>query len=413
MRRTMRVVVLGLLTVTMSAASAAAEDARWVQYVPGGIEARAITDKAQCPPAAIDNVAIPMRTRSEPGGDFPIRVCSLPITPGAKLVTIDGIPVPLPVARPNRILLIGDTGCRLKDTLVQACNDSVLWPFQVGADVASTLRPDLVIHVGDFYYRETACPAGNLGCAGSPFGDTWASWRADFFSPARLLLETTPCERGGIGWVRTLDPYPYDPKAGRYGCLKTADPFVVDIGGVSVVVMDTASAREERADEQEAALYREQFKSVAKLAPSGIVWLAFHRVIWSTDGTEVPEKSGGDNKTLALAAKGNIPANVQLMLNGHHHKFEVDAYVEDIPVAIISGHGGDLLSPNAPTNPVGLVVNGMDIKAGIAKPRTFGFSMLERTPDAAPGQWTITDYGTHGQPFGRCRIDGRSVDCGN
>jgi len=137
----MRVVVLGLLTVTMSAASAAAEDARWVQYVPGGIEARAITDKMQCPPAAIDNIAVPMRTRSEPGGDFPIRVCSLPITPGAKLVTIDGVPVPLPVARPNRILLIGDTGCRLKDSLVQACNDSVLWPFQVGADVASTLRP--------------------------------------------------------------------------------------------------------------------------------------------------------------------------------------------------------------------------------------------------------------------------------
>jgi hypothetical protein len=335
MHRTMRVVVLGLLTVTMSAASAAAEDARWVQYVPGGIEARAITDKAQCPPAAIDNIAVPMRTRSEPGGDFPIRVCSLPITPGAKLVTIDGVPVPLPVARPNRILLIGDTGCRLKDSLVQACNDSVLWPFQVGADVASTLRPDLVIHVGDFYYRETACPAGNLGCAGSPFGDTWASWRADFFSPARLLLETAPwvfvrgnheeCERGGLGWVRTLDPYPYGPKAGRDGCLKTADLFVADIGGVSVVVMDTASAREERADEQEAALYREQFKSVAKLAPSGIVWLAFHRVIWSTDGTEVPEKSGGDNKTLALAAKGNIPGNVQLMLNGHQHKFEVDA----------------------------------------------------------------------------------------
>jgi hypothetical protein len=156
-----------------------------------------------------------------------------------------------------------------------------------------------------------------------------------FFLPARLLLETAPwvfvrgnheeCERGGLGWVRTLDPYPYDPKAGRDGCLKTADLFVADIGGVSVVVMDTASAREERADEQEAALYREQFKSVAKLAPSGIVWLAFHRVIWSTDGTEVPEKSGGDNKTLALAAKGNIPGNVQLMLNGHQHKFEVDA----------------------------------------------------------------------------------------
>ncbi len=152
---------------------------------------------------------------------------------------------------------------------------------------------------------------------------------------------------------------------------------------------------------------------MAKLAPTGIVWLAFHRVIWSTDGTVVPEKSGGDNKTLALAAKGNIPANVQLMLNGHQHKFEVDGYEEDIPVAIIAGHGGDLLSPQAPTNPVGLVVNGMHIKAGFAKPRTFGFSMLERTPEAAPDQWTITDYDTRGQPIGECRIEGRSVDCRN
>jgi hypothetical protein len=87
--------------------------------------------------------------------------------------------------------------------------------------------------------------------------------------------------------------------------------------------------------------------------------------------------------------------------------------VEDIPVTIVSGHGGDLLSPHAPTNPVGLVVNGMHIKACIAKPRTFGFSMLEHTPGAAPDRWTITDYGTDGQRFAQCRIEGRSVDCGN
>jgi Calcineurin-like phosphoesterase len=418
-----RVLLLIATIAAWSATSAAAQDARWVQCVPGGIEARAITDKAQCPPATLDGAAVPMMTRSAPGSGFPVRVCALAIPRGAKVVTVDDIPMPLPVARPNRILLIGDTGCRLKDSFVQACNDSVLWPFQVGADVASTLQPDLVIHVGDFYYRETACPPGDLGCAGSPFGDTWASWRADFFTPARLLLATAPwvlvrgnheeCTRGGIGWERTLDPFPYDKKAGSDGCLKTAAPFVADIGGISVVVMDTASARENSVDEKEAALYRQQFKSIATLAPSGIVWLAFHRVIWSTDGTEVPGKSGGDNKTLAAAATGNIPANVQLMLTGHQHKFEVDAYVEDIPVTIVSGHGGDLLSPDAPTNPVGLVVNGMHIKAGFAKPRTFGFSMLERTPEAAPDRWTITDYGTHGQLFGRCAIQGRSVDCGN
>ena len=58
MHRTTRAVVFGILAVTISTATATAEDARWVQYVPGGLEARAITDKAQCPPAAIDNVSM-------------------------------------------------------------------------------------------------------------------------------------------------------------------------------------------------------------------------------------------------------------------------------------------------------------------------------------------------------------------
>ena len=408
--------------VAASCASALAQDeSRWIEYVPGGIEARAITDRPQCPVATLDGAVVPMRTRAAPNLDFPIRVCALPIAADAKAVTIGGVPMQLPVARPNRIVLIGDTGCRLKDSFLQACNDPRAWPFQVVADVAATFQPDLVIHVGDYYYRETPCPPGNADCAGSPYGDNWASWQADFFAPARLLLQAAPwilvrgnhedCNRGGAGWFRTLDPYPYDPNAGRDGCVTHTDPFVAAIGGVNVVVMDTASARENRVNEQEAALYREQFKSIAGLAPSGLVWLAFHRVIWSTDGTEVPEKSGGDNKTLAAAAKGNIPANVQLMLNGHQHKFEVDAYVQDLPATIVAGLSGDLLSPSAPSNPVGLVVNGVEIKAGLAIPRKFGFAMLERTPESAPDQWTVTAYDIYGQPLGHCRIEGRSANC--
>jgi hypothetical protein len=61
MHRTARVVLFVISIGTMSAASAAADDFRWVQYVPGGLEARAITDKAQCPPAVIDRFAAPMR----------------------------------------------------------------------------------------------------------------------------------------------------------------------------------------------------------------------------------------------------------------------------------------------------------------------------------------------------------------
>ena len=220
--QSVRAILLRLLRPLAIAAlisdiAAAAENFHWVQYVPGGVEARATTDKAECPAAAIDGVPVAMSTRSAPGPNYPVRVCAAPVPAGARVMTVAGVPLPLPVAHPNRILVIGDTGCRLKGKQIQACNDATLWPFRVGSDIATTMKPDLVLHVGDFHYRESACPEGNAGCAGTPFGDTWDVWRADFFAPAELLLNAAPwifvrgnheeCDRGGKGWARTLDSY--------------------------------------------------------------------------------------------------------------------------------------------------------------------------------------------------------------
>jgi hypothetical protein len=89
------------------------------------------------------------------------------------------------------------------------------------ATAAASLRPDLVIHVGDYHYRETACPSGNRGCAGSPWGYGWDAWDADLFTPAQALLAAAPwivvrgnhesCFRAGQGWWRFLDPRPLVP----------------------------------------------------------------------------------------------------------------------------------------------------------------------------------------------------------
>ena len=95
----------------------------WVQYVPGGIEARAVTDEPACPEATIDGQSVKMTERSTPGAQYPVRACALPLPKSVKLVTINGIPSPLPKDRPNKILVVGDTGCRLKGAQVQACND--------------------------------------------------------------------------------------------------------------------------------------------------------------------------------------------------------------------------------------------------------------------------------------------------
>ncbi len=93
--------------------------------------------------------------------------------------------LPVPAADPSRVLVLGDTGCRIKGTTTQACNDPAQWPFPALAEAAARLKPDLVIHVGDYLYRENACPVTDAGCAGTPFGDNWPTWAADFFTPRR------------------------------------------------------------------------------------------------------------------------------------------------------------------------------------------------------------------------------------
>ena len=104
-----------------------------------------------------------------------------------------------------------------------------------------------MIHVGDYYYRESPCSAAIAGCAGSPFGDNWGAWRADFFAAADPLLKTAPwvfvrgnheiCSRGGEGWNRILAPYAFDPSA---SCKTNEEPYVLKLPGLSLAVVDVS-----------------------------------------------------------------------------------------------------------------------------------------------------------------------------
>ena len=141
--------------------SAHAGDAyAWTQYVAsGGVEARAITEQAECPKALIDGRAASMALRAGPSDAFPVRVCAIAIPGEAKEAAIADRPLRLPGARVNRLLLIGDTGCRLHPLVLQNCNVLGEWPFRLVADEAAETQPDIVLHLGDLIYRELACPS--------------------------------------------------------------------------------------------------------------------------------------------------------------------------------------------------------------------------------------------------------------
>lgn len=394
------------------ASAASGETYRWVQYGPDGLEARAITGQSACPPAQIDGSPARMTRRAAPGEQYPITVCALAIPNGSKSVTIADMPVAIPISKPSRILVLGDTGCRIKGPYVQACNDPVQWPFRLIAEVAAHMKPDLVIHVGDYHYRETPCPAGNLGCAGSPFGDAWSVWQADFFSPAETLLQVAPwvfvrgnheeCDRGGRGWSRTLEPYAFDAAK---GCNGPAQPFAVRLPDLTLFVMDVASAREDKVDEAQAEAFRAQYGAVARMT-GGPAWILQHRPIWSAGGV-FAGKLVGDNKTLAAAAQGTMPANAQMILSGHHHLFQVLRYKTDLPVQVVAGHGGDYLNQASSPDPAGWTFGPAVVESGVNMTGSFGFVIFERQDDG----WRVVDYDKLGVARKSCMLQGRAIDC--
>src|SRR5262249_43292102 len=159
-------------------------------------------------------------------------------------------------------------------------NDPTAWPFATIAKHAAAEHPDLVVHLGDIVYREAACPKGDQGCAGSPFGNNTADAnRADFFTPAAPLLTAAPwvfvrgshesCARNGLAWFRY-----WEPRAFKGTCASDLTaPYRVPIPGLQLLVQDSSSASDTTPNPSQVAEYRKQFSTFAKWAtrPSALL----------------------------------------------------------------------------------------------------------------------------------------------
>jgi hypothetical protein len=249
----------------------------WVELGPDGAGvARAITAADRCPPIVLDGRTEPMMVRVPPGtaplrstvsepadskpSAFPITVCERSVPVGTMRATIGQRVLPLPKIKPERIVMLGDSGCRLNKAfnVWQACDDPAAWPFASVAATAARFAPDLVIHVGDYHYRENACPASIAGCNASPWGYGWDAWQADFFLPAAPLLAAAPwvvlrgnheeCARAGQGWFRFLDPRPFETKRSCDDAANDVDAnyspsYAVPLGAdAQLIVFDSAKA---------------------------------------------------------------------------------------------------------------------------------------------------------------------------
>jgi hypothetical protein len=384
--------------------------APWVELgADGTLSVRAaVAPGDACPPVSADGAAVTALPRGAPDTAFPMQICEARVPAATARLAVNGMALPILPATVRRIAIFGDTGCRIAGKALQDCNDPGSWPFPVIAEEAAAKRPDLVIHLGDYYYREGACPAGRAGCAGSPYGDNWPTWQADLFDPAAPLFAAAPwvmvrgnhevCRRGGPGWFRLLDPYPVRPD-----CVDRTEPYRLSIGGLQLLLFDGADADDFLAPPDKVAAYSDQLVRLL-VDPPPHAWLLTHKPIWAMAQAELSGLT--TNLTEQAAIRGHVPAALDLVLAGHLHDFISYEFGPERPAQLIVGTGGDTLLQlgGAPIN--GTEIDGMAVRRGFASER-FGYFIMER--DAAG--WDGTLYAPDNAVIARCRLSGREVDC--
>jgi hypothetical protein len=378
-------VVLGMVTACslppqVNADSAAIAptsiQAAWVTLGPNSVAiARVVTAASRCPRIDLDTQAFTMQVRAQPTlPDFPVLVCEMILPSGIASAVVDGLPLPLPKTNPQRLVVVGDTGCRLDaKEAFQACNNAQAWPFE---RIAST-------------------------------------WKADFFAPAAELLRAAPwvvtrgnhevCNRADQGWFRFLDP-----QLLTLGCQDYTPPYAVPIGAGQLLMLDSASAQDDTAPAAMVAFYASQF-AMLREASGATAWLVTHRPIWgigqSESGKDVPSMFQV-NATLQAASANNLASFITLVLAGHLHLLEALSFATGRPPQLIVGNGGTALDA-AITLPLdGMEVAGATVAEGMALAR-FGFMTLVRSERG----WLGTVRDVEGNAMARCTISDDRITC--
>lgn len=413
-----------------------AKDPVWLSLGANGqVLARTIV-KAKCPQISVDGKSSAMTARVAAGGqpNTPPTdqrlVCESDVS-SAKKVSIGGVALKMPPSNPTRIVVLGDTGCRIKiepanpndadhdadKEKVQDCNSGKQWPFKAVANAAAASKPDLIIHVGDYIYREAACPAEKTkDCGGSPWGDNWATWEADFFAPAQKLLAAAPwifvrgnhetCARAGKGWFYYLDQAAY---AKNDFCADDVAARTVKVGSFQALVVDSSGAPDANPKPAQLANFTAQFRAAADAKLTN-AWFLSHRPIWAAKAGDKGDRSNLRtlNATLQGAwAAAPIPG-IDLVVAGHTHLFELLSFKQPLPPQVVVGNGGTDLAHKIKTSLTGQNIGTGTVANGDSLD-DFGYALFE--PAKSGKGWSLHLHDSKGKKNLTCSISGNTTQC--
>lgn len=317
----------------------------------------------ECPTISVDGAATTMVARVSPRAAVFGRMCenrmSLETSRKVRISTRGAVLLEQEISRkPERIAVLGDTGCRLTHYFDQGCSSRKTWPFEPIANAAADKKPELVLHLGDYYYREAPCKRSATDCVPGPYGDREESWRAEFLEPGRRLLATAPwvfvrgnhedCERGGYGWT-----YYFGDSA--QACEIVHATTHIRLAGLDLINVDSAHTDDKHATQEVNDKWAALARKLRETPPSQPVMLVTHEPAYAVCAK--PCDAGDTANVGGLRAIGDALRASGLrtiLVSGHIHTFQA---FDTVPVTlggnrgvtqVIVGNGGADLARFAP-----------------------------------------------------------------
>ncbi|MEP3890484.1 MAG: metallophosphoesterase [Hellea sp.] len=360
---------------------------------------RHITQDRSCPALTVDGSIQNMMPRTTTRPDmFDVLVCESYLNTDVTAINLNGKALPVPIAHPETVIVIGDTGCRSASQRCYPSDKKVskyekpYWFYdkvahEAANDPAAHKKPDLIVHVGDMHYREQ----WSEDCSVFPFnGACWASWEADFFIPSQALFEAAPlimargnheaCSRSWTGWFYFLDPAKLDAKLNwndldSSGCAKNMGPgisnanytptYAIEFDDLQILMPDTSMTTYDRKNKFEPKEYTSRFNEMSALYnsdPKKPTWIVTHQPFWAL---LYSERGGGHvTATIPFGGKtmfgsGGVIGNmsdgplkqgllgesptIDAIIAGHIHLSETIEFNDSRPHQLVAGASGTKL----------------------------------------------------------------------
>ena len=414
---------------------------------------RWLTSASSCPEVTWDSRAsvrmllragqqdVPLRggqQTDQKSAKFELAVCEAVWPKGVQSARIEQTVTSAPKQKFQRILVIADTGCRMKasENAFQDCNDSHAWPFAKIVERALQHKPDLVVHIGDLHYRESPCPDGRVGCQQSPWGYGSDAWTADFFNPAKALLQSTPwlfvrgnhesCARAGQGWFRYLDASPFQNNRScdlpmHDGVADFTPPFAIALNAHTQFLVFDSSATAGKSLSPDSAMfktYQQQMVDVTRLAgeKTNNIFLSHHPLLAVAPSNTHAAATAGGNRALlsvlnALDAQTPWFQKISYLMHGHIHAFEAMSFKSQHPASFVLGNAGSAMEGVLPANlPADFEVAPRAVVEHFTTQPDYGFALLD-VSDQPHSPWTLTEFDVQGRAVHTCTLLERKSTC--